>query len=78
MDGLVGLFGPRAMPRDLRERIASDLQAIAAADAVIVGRLAATGQIVDVRGPAEFAAGIEEQRATLAAIAKTLGIKSTQ
>jgi tripartite-type tricarboxylate transporter receptor subunit TctC len=78
MDGLVGLFGPSGMARDLRERIASDLQAIAAADAVIVGRLAATGQIVDVRGPAEFAAGIEEQRATLAAIAKTLGIKSTQ
>jgi len=78
MDGLVGLFGPRAMPRDVRERIASDLQAIAAADPVIVGRLAATGQIVDVRGPAEFAAGIAEQRATLAAIAKTLGIRSTQ
>jgi hypothetical protein len=33
----------------------------------------ATGQIVDIRGPAEFAAGIKVMRDQLAAIAKTLG-----
>ena len=41
-------------------------------------RLEATGQIVDLRGPAEFAAGIEELRDKLAAIAKVLGIKPAQ
>jgi len=78
MDGLVGLFGPRRISSDLRERIASDFQAIAAADSLITTRLGATGQVVDVRGPAEFAAGVEEQRAKLAAIAKILGITPAQ
>ena len=41
-------------------------------------RLAATGQVVDVRGPAEFAAGIKEIRDQLADIAKVLGIKAAQ
>jgi hypothetical protein len=37
-----------------------------------------TGQIVDLRGPHEFAAGIKEIRDQLAAIAQTLGIKAAQ
>ena len=69
---------PRGMSSELRERIATDLRAVAAADTLIATRLEATGQIVDIRGPAEFAAGVEEQRAKLAAIAKTLGIKPAQ
>jgi tripartite-type tricarboxylate transporter receptor subunit TctC len=76
MESVVGLFGPRGMPTDLRERIAGDLAAVL--DPVIRERLEATGQIVNVRGPAEFAAAIEEQRAKLAAIAKVLGIRSAQ
>jgi tripartite-type tricarboxylate transporter receptor subunit TctC len=76
MESVVGLFGPRGMPLDLRERIAGDLAAVL--DPVMRERLEATGQIVNVRGPAEFTAAIEEQRAKLAAIAKVLGIKSAQ
>jgi tripartite-type tricarboxylate transporter receptor subunit TctC len=76
MESVVGLFGPRGMPADLRERIAGDLAGVL--DPVIRERLEATGQIVTVRGPAEFAAAIEEQRAKLAAIAKVLGIKAAQ
>jgi tripartite-type tricarboxylate transporter receptor subunit TctC len=76
MESVVGLFGPRGMPMDLRERIAGDLAAVL--DPVIRERLEATGQIVNIRGPAEFAAAIGEQRAKLAAIAKVLGIKSAQ
>ena len=38
----------------------------------------ATAQIVDVRGPAEFATGIKEMRDQLADIAKVLGIKAAQ
>ena len=78
LESLVGLFGPRGMPGELRERIADDLRAVAAADPVIATRLAATAQIVNVRGPAEFAAGIAQQRAKLAAVAKALDIKPAQ
>ena len=70
MDSPIGMFGPRGMPRALRERIAADVRAVVAADPMIATRLAATGQVVDVRGPAEFAAAINELRDKLAAIAK--------
>ena len=73
-DGLVGLFGPRDMAAAIRERIAADIEAVAAAPA-IVDRLTATGQVVSPGSPAEFANSIEAQRAKLAAIAKELGLK---
>jgi tripartite-type tricarboxylate transporter receptor subunit TctC len=76
LESVVGLFGPRGMALELRERIAADLAAVV--DPLVKERLEATGQIVNLRGPAEFAAGVEEQRAKLAAIAKVLGIKSAQ
>jgi tripartite-type tricarboxylate transporter receptor subunit TctC len=62
---------------ELRERIADEFRVVAA-DPVISARLEATGQIVTVRGPSEFAAGIAELRAKLATTAKTLGIKAAQ
>jgi hypothetical protein len=34
--------------------------------------------VIDVRGPAEFAAGIKESEAQLADIAKVLGMKRAQ
>jgi tripartite-type tricarboxylate transporter receptor subunit TctC len=74
LESLIGVFGPRAMPLDLRERIAADFRAVLAADAAVAERIAATGQVVLVEGPAELAAGIAAQRAKLAAIAKVLNI----
>jgi len=73
-DGLIGLYGQRDMPLDLRERIASDVKAVLA-DAEIAARLIATGQEVAPGSAAEFAAAIEKQRAGVAEIAKMLGIK---
>lgn len=78
LDGLIGIFGPRGMPGALRESIAADIQAVVAADPTISSRLAATGQVVDVRGPAEFAAGIRETSDKLAGIAKALGISAAK
>jgi tripartite-type tricarboxylate transporter receptor subunit TctC len=78
LDSPIGLFGPRGTPLDLRQRIADEVRAVAAADPAIATRLAATGQVVLIRGPAEFAAAIAELRAKLAATAKVLGIKSAQ
>ena len=78
LDGLIGVFGPRGMPEALREGIAADIASVVAADPTIAARLAATGQVVDVRGPAEFAANIKEQHGKLADIAQALGIKAAQ
>jgi tripartite-type tricarboxylate transporter receptor subunit TctC len=76
-DGLVGLFGPRDMADDIRERIAADIKAVAG-DPAIGARLLTTGQLVSPGRPAEFAASINEQRAVVAAIAKEMGIKPAQ
>jgi len=76
MDGLVGFFGPPGMPLELRERIAQDVRAVT--DASVESRLIATGQIVNIGGPSEFVAAIDQQRARLAEVAKDLGIKPIQ
>jgi len=78
LESVVGLFGQRGMPLELRERIAADLRDIAAADPQIASRLASTGQILKIRGPAEFGASIEELRTALASIAKAVGMKPAQ
>ena len=78
METAGGLYGPKGMPQDLRENIAADFRKIAEDDPVIAKRLADTGQIMTLRGPAEFAASIKEQNNQLAGIAKTLGLKAAQ
>jgi tripartite-type tricarboxylate transporter receptor subunit TctC len=78
MESIGGIFGPRGMPLAVREQIAADVRAAVSSDPTIATKLAATGQVVDVRGPAEFAAGIKELREQLADIAKVLGMKAAQ
>ena len=74
LDGLVGLFGPRGIASDVRDKIAADVMA-AAADPAVAARLAGTAQVLNPGGAAEFAADIERQRAQNAAIAQTIGLK---
>jgi tripartite-type tricarboxylate transporter receptor subunit TctC len=74
-DGLVGIYGTRDMPVDLRGRIAADVKA-ALADPTIVTQLFASGQVVVPGSAAEFAAAIEKQRASVAKTAKVLGLKA--
>ena len=76
-DGLVGIYGTRDMPVELRERIAADVKAVLADPAITLAP-AATGQVVVPGSAAEFAASIDKQRATVAEIAKVLGIKAAQ
>jgi tripartite-type tricarboxylate transporter receptor subunit TctC len=76
LDSLIGIYGPAGMSPALRESIAADVRTVIEADPTFAGRLAATGQVVDVRGSAEFAAGIKEIRDQLASIAQTLGLKA--
>jgi tripartite-type tricarboxylate transporter receptor subunit TctC len=78
LDSLIGMYGPRGMSNALRESVAADVRAVVEADPTIASRLAVTGQVVDLRGPAEFAAGIKEIRDQLASIAQVLGIKAAQ
>jgi tripartite-type tricarboxylate transporter receptor subunit TctC len=75
LEGLVGLYGLKTMPAELRERIAADVKA-ALADPTIVERLTATGQVVSPGSAAEFAASIEKQSAGMAGFAKVLGIQT--
>jgi tripartite-type tricarboxylate transporter receptor subunit TctC len=72
VEGLAGLFGPRGIGNELRQRIAADVVAVAG-DATIADRLAGSAQIPNPGGSAEFAAAIDRQRAQIAVIAKTLG-----
>jgi tripartite-type tricarboxylate transporter receptor subunit TctC len=74
VEGLVGLFGLKSMPSELKEKIAADFRA-AAADGSIAERLKATGQSINVSGPKEFAEAIDEQRRTIAATAKAINYK---
>ena len=77
MDGLVGLLGPADMPVAVRERIAADIRA-ELGDQGVVAKLTTTGQVINPGTPKEFADALADQRATVAAIGKTLGIKPAQ
>jgi tripartite-type tricarboxylate transporter receptor subunit TctC len=78
MESIGGIFGPRGMPLAVREQIAADVRAAVESDPGIAKKLEATGQVVDLRGPAQFAVGIKELRDQLASIAKVLGMKPAQ
>jgi tripartite-type tricarboxylate transporter receptor subunit TctC len=78
MESVGGIFGPRGMPNGLRERIAEDVRAVTAADQDMAAKLSAIGQLVDVRGPADFEVSIKELNNKLSAIAQVLGVKSVR
>jgi tripartite-type tricarboxylate transporter receptor subunit TctC len=70
----LGLFGPKAMPMELRERIAADVRSIAKGPA-IVQRLGDLGLVARASTPAEYAAKLAEQRAQWATLARAYGVR---
>jgi tripartite-type tricarboxylate transporter receptor subunit TctC len=76
MESPGGVFGPRGMPLAVREQIAADIRTVVTNDPTLAKPLEATGQVFDLRGPAEFAASIKELNSKLAAIAKLTGMKA--
>jgi tripartite-type tricarboxylate transporter receptor subunit TctC len=78
METAGGLFGPPQMPAALRESIAGELRKITEDDPIIGQRLADTGQIMTLRGPAAFARSVAEQNDQLGAIAKILGLSGAK
>jgi tripartite-type tricarboxylate transporter receptor subunit TctC len=76
-EGLQGLFGPRDMPRERRDRISTDMRAVAAEPGV-AARLATVAQVARGSTPAEFAAAIEEQRNQVASTMTLIAAKPAQ
>ena len=69
-----GLYGPKGMPQNLRERIGADVIA-AASDPVATQRIVASGQDMNPGGPAELAATLKQQANSIATVAKVLGME---
>lgn len=76
-DGLVGLLGAKGFPDAAKQRIAKDIREIVS-DPAVGEKLALTGQVVNPGSPEEFAADLNDQRAAVARIGQTLGIKAAQ
>jgi tripartite-type tricarboxylate transporter receptor subunit TctC len=74
MDGLVGLFGPKDMPKETRDQIAADVIAVAS-DPDVSAKIALTGQIVRPGGADEFATEIAAQTKVVSDAAAAAGIK---
>ena len=74
LEGLVGLFGPKDMALDVRERAGADVVAVFS-DPEVAAKLAATAQAVSAGGPAVLAKAMADQTAQVDAIAQQLGIK---
>jgi len=74
VDGLIGLFGIRGMPDDLKNRIAADIKEVAG-DPEIAAKINATAQIVRPGGPDEFAREIDNQIKVISDAAAAAGVK---
>ena len=70
-DSVVGFYGWRDMPADLKERIANDVRAVST-DPAIAARLSSSGSALRIEGPEAFAAAIDKQRTQIAAIARSM------
>lgn len=74
MDGLVGLFGLKDLPKETRDQIAADVIAVAS-DPDVSAKIALTGQIVRPGGADEFAKEIAAQTKIVSDAAAAAGIK---
>lgn len=76
-DGLVGLLGPKTMPKAAIDRIAKDIAEIGKEQDVI-DKLTSGGNVVNPGSPKDFADALADQRKTVKRIGDTLGIKPSQ
>ena len=78
VEGGAGFFVPKTMNAQIRERIATDVTAVADADPTLRDRLAAVGQVLHTGPSSEFLKLVEDQRARAADAARILGIKPAE
>jgi len=76
-EGMLGLFGPRGMSPELRDRISADVRAVAT-DPAIAARFVGIGQLARGTTPDEFAERIEAQRAKIATIFQETGMRPSR
>jgi tripartite-type tricarboxylate transporter receptor subunit TctC len=74
LEGLVGVFGTKAVSAAVMEKIAADFKAVTA-DGSVNERLKATGQVMNIGGPKEFSESINEQHTNVSAIVKAINFK---
>lgn len=70
-----GLYGPKSMSADLRERLAKDVVEVVS-DKDITAKLVTTGQAVRPGGPGELAQTLKQQAEQMATVAGVLGLKA--
>ena len=75
IDGLIGVFGPRDMPAEVRERIAADVKAAAGRSGDHRAAASRPARWSIPADPPEFGAAIDAQHAQVAAAGELLGIK---
>jgi tripartite-type tricarboxylate transporter receptor subunit TctC len=75
IEGLSGLFGWRDMPPTLRDRIATDVRAVAG-DALVRSLIEADGQHVLGSTSSEFSAAIERQRSRIQQIGRIVDLRN--
>ena len=73
-EALMGIFGPRDMPIERRDRISADIRGVAQ-DPVLASKLSAIGQPARASTAAEFSDAITDQRARMEAIVRALGTR---
>ncbi len=74
MEGLIGLFGAKAVSPALRERISADVVAVSN-NKEVEDKLRATAQVLNAGDARTFAESIRAQRTQIDKIARELGIK---
>ena len=72
--GLIGVFGPRGMALDLRQRVAADIVE-AGKTGEIADRLNATSQLPAFAGPADLEKSVAEMAAKLDSAATALNMR---
>jgi tripartite-type tricarboxylate transporter receptor subunit TctC len=71
LSGLTGLYGWRDMPAELRDQIAADVRQ-EAGDPTIAELVRGMGSLLHVGSSADFAAALQQQRARIAEIARSM------
>jgi tripartite-type tricarboxylate transporter receptor subunit TctC len=74
IEGVIGLFAPRSMPADVRDRLTADVLK-AATDKDVTTRLTAIGQVSAPGDAAALAASIARQQADFEAISKVVPVE---
>lgn len=78
VEGGAGFFVPKTAAASLRDKIAADVSAVAAADPNLRSKLTSMGQVLHTGPSSEFMKLVNDQRARAAGAGRLLGIKPAE